>query len=539
MKSINEYFLTEPNHQKSKGERTDEVVGLVIVSHLLACTYGSILQLDNKQSGESDTENTGLNDIASGIGNVIGGVGDIAGGAGAFLAGLGNMFGNIGAGGEKKADKKDDKKSDKKDDKNAELINTNFYGLLALAKKSNEKEKDEITKKENDSMIKLLVACSFDKDGNEIPFDQRLERMKDALPEGANFEEFKKDMQTKYDKIKDDQQFKKQLESAAESIKKSDLEKFINDSKEEAKKSWEQIEKEKKDQKEIEDKIKSIKSDIDGEPTDDQQKELDELEKQKQDSQKTGFFNRILKKFSNNTKTEKIDPSKDYDDLKKQLEERSKKKSEEWQKKIESEADQDKKKQLEEQSKKELEEFNKKNEELLKQAEQNKIEYEKQLKDTGEDKEKISEIEKSYKDKLNEITKNIDDDSDDDSEELEDVDADDSDLDDKYKINDKDNEDIEKNSTKGSPKPEPPEFEVVKRSKKRGEGITYYKKGDPEKTALGPRESDIVQNAIKNQIIYKRKLAAWKKNNDGTNESQTIQCEYISLKSYIIKTISY
>ena len=53
--------------------------------------------------------------------------------------------------------------------------------LIMLAQKSNDKEKDETSKKKNQSMIDLLVACSYDKDGNEIPFDQRLEKMKDMV----------------------------------------------------------------------------------------------------------------------------------------------------------------------------------------------------------------------------------------------------------------------------------------------------------------------------------------------------------------------
>ena len=71
-----------------------------------------------------------------------------------------------------------------------------------IARKSNQKEKDENTQKKNDAMIKLLTACSFDKDGNEIPLEQRLEKMKDTMsPE--QFESFKKEMTETYEKNKD------------------------------------------------------------------------------------------------------------------------------------------------------------------------------------------------------------------------------------------------------------------------------------------------------------------------------------------------
>ena len=36
MKNINEYLLTEPLNTKYKGERTDEVIGLLLASSLLA-----------------------------------------------------------------------------------------------------------------------------------------------------------------------------------------------------------------------------------------------------------------------------------------------------------------------------------------------------------------------------------------------------------------------------------------------------------------------------------------------------------------------
>ena len=89
-------------------------------------------------------------------------------GIGGFFSGLGNLFGSFSSKDDKKDDKKDSEKNSTTDGGSNEnaLASKNFMAILQLAKKSNDKEKDETAKKENESMIKLLTACSFDKDGN-------------------------------------------------------------------------------------------------------------------------------------------------------------------------------------------------------------------------------------------------------------------------------------------------------------------------------------------------------------------------------------
>ena len=58
--------------------------------------------------------------------------------------------------------------STKKDNDNENGVNTEaFNTLLFMAKESNQKEKDANIQKKNDAMIKLLISCSFDKNGNE------------------------------------------------------------------------------------------------------------------------------------------------------------------------------------------------------------------------------------------------------------------------------------------------------------------------------------------------------------------------------------
>ena len=79
-------------------------------------------------------------------------------------------------------DSKDKDSTKNKDSKNKDSKDKEtFNSLLMLAKQSNEKEKNENEKKKNDSMLKLLIACSFDKDGNEIPVEERIDKMKDSM----------------------------------------------------------------------------------------------------------------------------------------------------------------------------------------------------------------------------------------------------------------------------------------------------------------------------------------------------------------------
>ena len=90
-------------------------------------------------------------------------------------------------------------------------------GLMLLAKKANDEEKDKTKKAENDAMLDILSACSYDKDGNEIPMTDRLEKMKDIVGEDK-WDAFKADMEKKYEENKDNEEFKKALENAKNTI---------------------------------------------------------------------------------------------------------------------------------------------------------------------------------------------------------------------------------------------------------------------------------------------------------------------------------
>lgn len=253
---------------------------------------------------------------------------------------------------------------------------------LALARESNSKEKDEVLKKKNEAMIDLLTACSFDKDGNEIPLDQRMDKMKDMMsPE--QFESFKKEMTETYEKVKDDQKFLDALTKAKENIKPEDYDKMVEDAKSKAKTTLEKVEKEKKAYEDYEKKLNDLeeqakKADEEKKKELEQQKkELEQNPPQSMMSTATGVNNDgssvkndkdtdsedEVKAKSEQAKTEfEKQAKKAKEDFEKQVEaangkkkeeieneykEQSSKLEKEYQEKIDKEKDPDKKKKLE------------------------------------------------------------------------------------------------------------------------------------------------------------------------------------------------
>ena len=174
--------------------------------------------------------------------------------------------------------KKDDKTS-KSDDDNDDKDNTPAFdnntmsGLLMLAEKANENNKDENEKKKNEALINLLAAASYDKDGNEIPMEDRLSKLKDMVGEDG-WEAFKKDINDTYEKNKDSKEFKKALEDAKNSIKASDVESFVKSAKEKAKTTLDEIEKERKKIEESENNIKELQKKIDADKKEDDIEDL-------------------------------------------------------------------------------------------------------------------------------------------------------------------------------------------------------------------------------------------------------------------------
>ena len=192
---------------------------------------------------------------------------------------------------EDKTTKKTDKKSKSDDNKTADddtnddkdntpvFDNNTMSGLLMLAEKANKNNKDENEKKKNEALINLLAAASYDKDGNEIPMEDRLSKLKDMVGEDG-WEAFKKDINDTYEKNKDSKEFKEALEDAKNSIKASDVESFVKSAKEKAKTTLNEIEKERKKIEDSENNIKELQKKIDAGKKED---DIEDLKKQLKD----------------------------------------------------------------------------------------------------------------------------------------------------------------------------------------------------------------------------------------------------------------
>lgn len=211
---------------------------------------------------------------------------------------------------------------------------------LAMAREANAKEKDKTLQKKNEAMIDLLTACSFDKDGNPIPLDQRMDKMKDMMsPE--QFESFKKEMNETYEKVKDDQKFLDALTKAKENIKPEDYDKMVEDAKSKAKTTLEQVEKEKKEYEEYEKNLNDIEEQL-KDADDDKKKELEEKLKQLQQnppksitSAATGVNNGTSAKSDKDTDGEDEVKAKS-EQAKNDFEKQSKKAKEDFEKQVEA-----------------------------------------------------------------------------------------------------------------------------------------------------------------------------------------------------------
>ena len=244
-------IITEP--YKTEDANTNEFVGTILALSCLAFACGPLLK----------------------------GIGERIAKGGEKKEGNGTTFWDflIAKTTKSKDDKKEDNSKDDKKEDNSEVFNQ----LLMISKKSNEKEKDENTKKKNSAMLKLLTACSFDKDGNEIPLEERMDKMKDTMS-SEQFEAFKKDMTDTYEKNKDNQDFKDALVKAKSNIKPEDYDKMIEDAKKEAKTTLDQLDKEKKEIEQHEEDIKKLEDQING--GDEKDKEIRELKKQLEELKK-------------------------------------------------------------------------------------------------------------------------------------------------------------------------------------------------------------------------------------------------------------
>lgn len=291
---------------------------------------------------------------------------------------------------------------DKAKGKDDDSVATNV--LLSQAKKANENDSNEEAKKRNGAMIDMLLASSYDKDGNEIPMDKRAENL-EKLVGKEQFEQFTNQVKETCgnDDINSDA-FKDQLKKMKNDIDASTYDEIVKNNqaiaqqtqqkieetekdKEELKKLEEEIEKETDPdkKKELEKKIDALKTKISSSPltlstaprsAEDIDKEFDAKEEaldkefaEKVENAGSDEEKEALKKEWNDkakalkeerkatheaNKPKDPDPKQDPKDIEKELEkieaeykEKSKALEKEYEEKIEKESDADKKKALE------------------------------------------------------------------------------------------------------------------------------------------------------------------------------------------------
>ena len=335
MKDFSSIYLTEPN--KNMESDTNEVVGVILATMILSQAFMGFM-------GSKDGK----------------------GGGSGFWDWMINRDNN-----KKEKEKEKEKKKEKENETEtgsegageSTQNNEAFNKLLMLARKSNQKEKDENTQKKNDAMIKLLTACSFDKDGKEIPLDQRLEKMKDTMsPE--QFESFKKEMTETYEKNKDNQEFKDAVAKEAAKITPETYEKALEDAKKEAKATLEQLAKEKEEIEKWEKELADMEAAAKGEDDEAKRKKLEEEIKAKQQQAPQSLAGAATGvggggKSAETTEEPTEEPSSEPKEKTKEekdaeikaiedeYKEKSKALEEEYDKKIKDESDPDKKKKLE------------------------------------------------------------------------------------------------------------------------------------------------------------------------------------------------
>lgn len=229
---------------------------------------------------------------------------------------------------DKKKEKKEEKEKKDSKEKSPERI---FDELMSLSKKLNDDEKDKTIRVKNESLIKMATACSYDKDGKEIPLSERIKKMKDLIPP-EQFEQFEKDVNEEYEKIKKDPKFQDNLKEAKNSISKEDYDKLIDDAKDQSEETLQKLTKEKEELEKYEESVKEVENKIKNAKGDDKKKLEEELERIKQSKPKSELYDSLspkdtdekkdLKEY-NNDEIEKIqdelsnlDPEKDKDKIK-------------------------------------------------------------------------------------------------------------------------------------------------------------------------------------------------------------------------------
>lgn len=91
-----------------------------------------------------------------------------------------------------------------------------------IADKTNGTEKDDEVKKKNQEIIDKIKQCSYDKDGNEVPIETRLENILKTLDKQT-----RESIVSECDKLIEDKDFKAKINQVASKIKDDDLKQYM------------------------------------------------------------------------------------------------------------------------------------------------------------------------------------------------------------------------------------------------------------------------------------------------------------------------
>lgn len=149
---------------------------------------------------------------------------------------------------------------DKKDDETPESTSEEqSAALMALAAKANEGEKDPEKKAKTQAMLDIMTASSYDENGEPIPMQDRMSKMKEMVGE-SNWDSFTADIDEMQKNTNTDE-FKKALEDAKKNLKPEDIKSMVENQKKNAKEAAERITKENKEREDLEKEMEELKKD--------------------------------------------------------------------------------------------------------------------------------------------------------------------------------------------------------------------------------------------------------------------------------------
>ena len=149
---------------------------------------------------------------------------------------------------------------DKKDDETPESTpEEQSAALMALAAKANEGEKDPEKKAKTQAMLDIMTASSYDENGEPIPMQDRMSKMKEMVGE-SNWDSFTADIDEMQKNTNTDE-FKKALEDAKKNLKPEDIKSMVENQKKNAKEAAERITKENKEREDLEKEMEELKKD--------------------------------------------------------------------------------------------------------------------------------------------------------------------------------------------------------------------------------------------------------------------------------------